>query len=423
MNVERIDHLCQFPAGEDYRAVRDTTLRLTACLAIEDQVVQPLPETSPTKWHLAHTTWFFERFCLREHVRGYESPDDRYDYLFNSYYHTAGEIHPRSRRGSLSRPTVAEVRDYRARVDDAMQTLLRERGDDPTIALRVALGLNHEQQHQELLLTDVKQVLFANPLGPAYDSLPRPPPRIAAPMELLRRTGGLARIGATGEAFCFDNEMPRHRVLVDDHALGSRLVTNGDYREFMRADGYRTPSLWLADGWAKLAELGWNRPLCWSGDLAREFTLGGWREIDDAAPVCHVSFYEADAFARWAGARLPSEAEWEVSAAAADMGGNLLERGLLHPAAAATSDTSPAQLFGDVWEWCASAYVPYPGFVPFAGSLGEYNGKFMCNQFVVRGGSCVTPAEHIRPTYRSFFYPHDRWQFLGFRLAKDVGAP
>jgi ergothioneine biosynthesis protein EgtB len=312
------------------------------------------------------------------------------------------------------------VGEYRARVDDAMDALLRERGDDPRIAFRAALGLNHEQQHQELLLSDVKQVLFANPLGPAYDSLPRPPARSAQPLELKRRGAGIAQIGATGETFCYDNEMPRHRVLLGDHALASRLVTNGEYREFIRADGYRAPSLWLADGWAKLAELGWSRPLCWSEDLEREFTLAGWREIDDAAPVCHVSFYEADAFARWAGARLPSEAEWELAASATDVGGNLLERGLLHPAAAVASEPSPAQLFGDVWEWCASPYAPYPGFVPFAGSLGEYNGKFMCNQLVVRGGSCVTPAEHIRPTYRSFFYPHDRWQFLGFRLAKDL---
>jgi ergothioneine biosynthesis protein EgtB len=340
--------------------------------------------------------------------------------LFNSYYQTAGEMHPRSRRGALSRPTVAEVCDYRAHVDDAMQTLLSERGDDPRIAFRAVLGLNHEQQHQELLLTDVKQVLFVNPLGPAYDSPPRPPPRVAAPMEMVRRAGGVVQIGATGEAFCFDNEQPRHSVLLGEHALGSRLVTNGEYREFIRADGYRAPSLWLADGWAKIAELGWRRPLCWSEDLAREFTLGGWREIDDAAPVCHVSFYEADAFARWAGARLPSEAEWEVAAAAADVDGNLLERGFLHPAAVVAPSSSPAQLFGDVWEWCASAYAPYPGFVPFAGSLGEYNGKFMCNQMVVRGGSCVTATDHIRPTYRSFFYPHDRWQFLGFRLAKDL---
>jgi ergothioneine biosynthesis protein EgtB len=407
-------------AAARYRAVRDATTQLTASLAVEDQVVQVMPEASPTKWHLAHTTWFFERFCLREYARGYESPDDRYDYLFNSYYYSAGDMHPRAARGWLSRPTVAEVADYRAWVDDAMEALLHERGDDPRVVFLAALGLQHEQQHQELLLTDIKQVLFVNPLGPAYGSLPRPPARSAAPMELIRRAGGLARIGATGQGFCFDNELPRHRVLIGDHAFGSRLVTNGEYREFISAGGYRTPSLWLADGWTKVRELGWERPLCWSPDLAGEFTLGGWREIDEAAPVCHVSFYEADAFARHAGARLPTEVEWELAATDVAVAGNLLGRGFLHPTASLAVETSPAQLYGDVWEWCASVYAPYPGFRPFAGSLGEYNGKFMCNQMVVRGGSCVTPADHIRPTYRSFFYPHDRWQFLGFRLAKDL---
>ena len=406
-----------------YRAVRDATVRLTAPLAVEDQVVQVSPETSPTKWHLGHTTWFFERFCLRDHYRGYQSVDDRYEFLFNSYYYTVGEMHRRADRGLLSRPTVAQVVEYRARVDDAIEALLGERGDDPEVASLVTLGLNHEQQHQELLLTDVKQVLFVNPLGPAYDALPCPPSDGAARMEFLRRSGGVTRIGAAGRDFCFDNETPRHRVLLDDYALGSRLVTNGEYREFIHAGSYRTPNLWLADGWTKIRELGWDRPLCWSEDLAREFTLGGWREIDDAAPVCHVSFYEADAFARYAGARLPTEAEWEVAAASIDVDGNLLDSGFLHPAAAAaTAEGSPAQLYGDVWEWCASAYAPYKGFEPLAGSLGEYNGKFMCNQLVVRGGSCVTPADHIRATYRSFFYPHDRWQFLGFRLAKDVSA-
>ncbi len=403
-----------------YRRVRNTTSQLTAPLAVEDQVVQVMPETSPTKWHLGHTTWFFERFCLREHARGYVSVDDRYDHLFNSYYYTVGEMHARPQRGLLSRPTVADVRDYRARVDDAMEALLRARGDEPQIAFLVTLGLNHEQQHQELLLTDVKQVLFVNPLGPAYDTLPRPPLARAQPLELVPRSGGVVEIGATGEGFCFDNETPRHRELTADHALGSRLVTNAEYLEFIAAGGYRTPSLWLADGWTKIRELGWDRPLCWSQDLAREFTLGGWREIDAAAPVTHVSFYEADAFARFAAARLPTEAEWEVAAATADVAGNLLDSGFLHPVGSETPAAPLAQLYGDVWEWCASAYAPYPGFRPLAGSLGEYNGKFMCNQLVVRGGSCVTSADHIRATYRSFFYPHDRWQFLGFRLAKDV---
>jgi ergothioneine biosynthesis protein EgtB len=403
-----------------YRSVRAETLELTEPLAIEDQVVQVMPETSPTKWHLGHATWFFERFCLREHVRGYAAVDDRYDYLFNSYYYTVGEMYARPERGLLSRPTVAQVLDYRARVDDSIEELLRACGDDPKIRFLVTLGLNHEQQHQELLLTDAKQLFFANPLGPAYDSLPPPPTSRAQPMKFLRRPGGVAEIGSGGEGFCFDNETPRHRVLLQGHELGSRLVTNGDYREFIRAGGYRTPSLWLADGWTKLRELHWERPLCWSEDLTREFTLGGWREVDDEAPVCHVSFYEADAFARFAGARLPTEAEWELAAAPVEVDGNLRDRGFLQPASSPGTDAAPAQLYGDVWEWCSSAYSPYPGFRPLAGSLGEYNGKFMCNQLVVRGGSCVTPADHIRAMYRSFFYPHDRWQFLGFRLARDL---
>jgi ergothioneine biosynthesis protein EgtB len=403
-----------------YRAVRDATPRLTMPLAAEDQVVQVLPETSPTKWHLGHTTWFFERFCLREHVRGYISLDDRYDHIFNSYYYTVGEMHARAERGLLSRPTVLEVLEYRARVDDAMEALLGDRGDDPQIASLVALGLNHEQQHQELLLADIKQVLFVNPLGPVYDTLARPPPQRLQPMAFLRRSGGVVGVGANGDGFCFDNEMPRHRVLLDDHAVGSRLVTNAEFRLFIRDGGYRTPSLWLADGWTKIRESRWTRPLCWSEDFCREFTLGGWREIDEEAPVCHVSFYEADAFARFAGARLPREAEWELAAATTEIDGNMLDSGFLQPAGLPADSGSPAQLYGDVWEWCASAYAPYPGFEPVAGPLGEYNGKFMCNQLVVRGGSCVTPPDHIRATYRSFFYPHDRWQFLGIRLAKSL---
>jgi ergothioneine biosynthesis protein EgtB len=340
--------------------------------------------------------------------------------LFNSYYYTVGEMHARPERGLLSRPTVEEVHEYRAHVDEAVQALLGECGADPRVAFLVELGLNHEQQHQELLLTDVKQVMFVNPLGPAYDSLPPPPIAGAAPMEFLPRTGGVVEMGATGDDFCFDNETPRHRVLLGDYALGSRLVTNAEYREFIRGAGYRTPSLWLADGWTRIRQHGWDRPLCWSSDLTREFTLGGWREIDEAAPVSHVSLYEADAFARFAGARLPTEPEWEAAAAAAEIDGNLLDSGFLQPAGLAARAASPAQLYGDVWEWCASAYAPYPGFEPLAGSLGEYNGKFMCNQLVVRGGSCLTSRDHIRPTYRSFFYPHDRWQFLGFRLAKTL---
>jgi ergothioneine biosynthesis protein EgtB len=382
-----------------------------------------MPETSPTKWHLAHVTWFFERFCLVEHAPGYEPFDERYEHLFNSYYYTVGEMHARPRRGVLSRPTVAEIRAYRAYVDAAMQHLIGERCGDDALCALITLGLNHEQQHQELLLTDIKQVFLANPLGPAYDALPQPPGREAMPLDFVSCSGGEHEIGAHGRDFCFDNETPRHRILAEPHALGSRLVTNAEYGEFIDARGYSDPALWLADGWTHIREHGWTRPLCWSDDHTREFTLAGWREIDSHAPVCHVSYYEADAFARWAGARLPTEVEWELAACDQPVRGNLLDDGYLQPMAAPGESRAKhpvLQLWGDVWEWCASSYAPYPGFTPLAGSLGEYNGKFMCNQLVVRGGSCATPAEHIRATYRSFFYPHDRWQFLGFRLARAV---
>ncbi len=431
-------HAEELPAR--YRRIREDTLRLAAPLAIEDQVVQVSAETSPTKWHLAHTTWFFERFCLATYARGYEPVDPRYDTLFNSYYYTVGEMHARAERGLLSRPTVADIREYRARVDAAMTRLLAERSHEREIAAIVELGLNHEQQHQELLLTDVKQVLFANPLGPRYADLPLPMPCHATAVDFVTQPSGVLEIGADGRSFCFDNETPRHRVLVREHALGSRLVANAEYREFIDDGGYGEPRLWLADGWAKIRTERWSRPLCWSEDCEREFTLGGWREIDAQAPVCHVSYYEADAFARWAGRRLPTEAEWEIAAAATAVAGNTLETGFMQPvgieprappvgSAAATQSAMPggrppvskiSQLWGDVWEWCASSYGPYPGFEAHAGSLGEYNGKFMCNQVVVRGGSCASWAEHLRPTYRSFFYPQDRWQFLGFRLANDL---
>jgi ergothioneine biosynthesis protein EgtB len=404
-----------------YRHVRQATLNLAAPLSAEDQVVQASPETSPTKWHLAHTTWFFEHFCALRYVRGYEPVDARYDHLFNSYYYTVGEMHARPERGRLSRPTVAEIRNYRTRVDETLEKLIAERGDDAEIAFLVTLGLNHEQQHQELLLTDIKQAFFLNPLGPAYVELPEPPSHRAAPARYVSCAGGEHEIGADGKDFAFDNETPRHRVLIDEYKIADRLVTNCEYRDFVDDGGYSEPSLWLADGWAKIRTAGWSRPLCWSEDLENEFTLGGWRAIDPHAPVCHVSYYEADAFARWAGARLPTEAEWELVATDTPIVGNLLESGSLQPISErrAPGTATIHQLWGDVWEWCASSYAPYPGFEPLAGSLGEYNGKFMCNQTVVRGGSCVTWSDHIRATYRSFFYPHDRWQFLGLRLAKS----
>jgi ergothioneine biosynthesis protein EgtB len=407
------------PLEARYRRVRALSLALSRPLAPEDQVVQTMPEVSPTKWHLAHVTWFFERFCLAAHCESYTPVDQRYDYLFNSYYYTAGEMYVRPNRGLLSRPTVAEIYDYRNRVDDAMRRLIEERCGDLDVSFLISLGLNHEQQHQELMLTDIKHVFFTNPLGPAYRELEIPPPGAPSALEFSSFPAATDSIGTSGEEFCFDNETPRHRVLVTDHAIGHRLVTNAEYRDFVANGGYRDPALWLSDGWSIIKQEGWSRPLYWSEDLGREFTLAGWRDIQPHAPVTHVSFYEADAFARWAGARLLSEAEWEIAARREPVRGNLLETGFLHPAPCQDA-SALTQLYGDVWEWTASPYQPYPGFQPLSGSLGEYNGKFMCNQMVVRGGSCVTQADHIRPSYRSFFYPQDRWQFLGFRLAKDL---
>ncbi len=400
-----------------YQRVRGVSLALAAPLHPEDQVVQSMPEVSPTKWHLAHTTWFFEHFVLGA-LAGKPPWNQHYHHLFNSYYYTVGEMFRRPERGLLSRPTVAEIERYRQHVDAQMIRLLMERVDDPELAARVVLGLHHEQQHQELLLTDIKHVLSLNPMGPAYRSELAPPPRRpAAPFHFRSFPGGAQEIGASGDGFAFDNETPRHPVLVQDYQLGNRLVTNGEYRDFIAAGSYHDPALWLADGWAKLQQAGWNRPLYWSEDLGREFTLAGWRNLDAEAPVTHVSFYEAEAYARAWGARLPSEAEWELAAAHEPIVGNLLEADHLHPVAGASGGH---QFFGDVWEYTTSSYSPYPGFKPLSGSLGEYNGKFMCNQMVVRGGSCVTSTDHIRASYRSFFYPQDRWQFLGIRLAKDA---
>jgi ergothioneine biosynthesis protein EgtB len=392
--------------------------RLCEPLTPEDTVVQSMPDVSPSKWHLAHVTWFFEQFVLREYADDYVPVDDRYHYLFNSYYYTAGQMHARPRRGLLSRPTLAEILDYRAHVDAAMQALIDASGDDPELRFRVVLGMHHEQQHQELFLTDIKHVLSCNPLQPAFDAhLPLPAATNPEPQGFTPGPAGIHQVGASGDGFFFDNETPRHDTLLHPHSIGNRLVTNGEYREFIDAGGYTQSDFWLSDGWAAVNEHGWNRPLYWSEGLDSEFTLGGPRDIDPGAPVTHVSYYEADAFARWAGARLPTEFEWEIAAGSAQQDGNFMESGYLHPVASASD-----QFFGDAWEWTSSSYAPYPGFVPLDGSLGEYNGKFMCNQMTVRGGSCATSRGHIRASYRSFFYPDARWQFLGFRLAKDGSA-
>ncbi len=404
--------------ADQYCRIRSVTLSLCTHLAPEDYVVQSMPDVSPTKWHLAHTTWFFERFVLVPYGGNYQRYDDHYHYLFNSYYYTAGQMHARPQRGLLTRPLVREILDYRRHVDAAIDELLRETGQPAEVREIIELGLNHEQQHQELLLTDIKHVFSRNPMQLIVNpDLVMPVSSRPSGHRFLAGASGALEFGATGDQFCFDNETPRHAQLLQEHSVGSRLITNEEYREFIRDGGYEECTLWLSDGWAAVKERGWNRPLYWSEDNESEFTLGGVRALDAAAPVCHVSLFEADAFARWAGARLPTEFEWESSANEALTEGNLLEAMHWHPVPG-----DNAQFFGDVWEWTSSSYAAYPGFRSLDGSLGEYNGKFMCNQMTVRGGSCVTAKDHVRASYRSFFYPDARWQFLGIRLAKD-GVP
>jgi ergothioneine biosynthesis protein EgtB len=411
--------------AENFLRVRQASAALVETLETEDYVVQSMPSVSPTKWHLAHTTWFFERFILGPHASGYKVFDDRYHFLFNSYYYSQGDMHSRDRRGLLSRPTVSEILAYRSYVDRQIAELLSN-NYSRDVELLVTLGINHEQQHQELMLTDIKHVLSCNPLQPALTHAPQNTrTKSLPPLEFLRYPGGLIDIGTDSATFCFDNESPRHKVHLIPFRLADRPVTNGEYREFIVDGGYEASSLWLSDGWAWVKTEAIDRPLYWSPDLSAEFTLSGMRDVDPAAPVTHISFYEADAFARWAGARLPTEAEWELAATEAPFEGNFVEEGFLHPQPmpdAAQSLGAPsqlAQIFGDTWEWTVSSYSPYPGFKPLDGSIGEYNGKFMCNQFVCRGGSCATAKDHIRDTYRNFFYPQDRWQFFGLRLAQD----
>lgn len=411
--------------AQQYLRVRQSSVALVSGLSAEDTVVQSMPQASPSKWHLAHTTWFFEQFVLGRDP-DYRALHEPWRYLFNSYYESVGPMHARPQRGLISRPTLAEVLAYRERVDERMLGLLARNHDgdtDPETAALLTLGLHHEQQHQELLLTDIKHAFSVNPLEPAYRQTPAPSASIPLPLKFIPGAEGIVEAGHTGGDFAFDCETPRHRVLLHPHAIANRAVTNAEFAQFIADGGYRTPTLWMAEGWNTVAQLGWQHPLYWSDDLQSEFTLGGRRPLDGNAPVCHVSFFEADAFARWAGARLPSEYEWEALAATQPVRGNFIESGLLHPRAADPGMDKSAgaqQLFGDVWEWTSSPYVSYPGYRPLPGALGEYNGKFMCGQWVLRGGSCVSPREHLRASYRNFFYPADRWQFMGFRLGKDL---
>jgi ergothioneine biosynthesis protein EgtB len=404
-----------------FAAVRNATEALAAPLSAEDCALQSMPDASPVKWHLAHTTWFFETFVLEPHLQGYESFDPQFRVLFNSYYNGIGAKHPRAERGLLSRPDLARVRAYRRHVDRAMGEWLAH-GTVPAVETLVLLGLQHEQQHQELILTDVKHLLAANPLKPAYQ--PRWPLKAVHPRPLawLPFDGGLERFGHDGDGFAFDNEGPAHRAFVAPFELASRPVTHGEFAAFVADGGYRRPELWLSLGWDAVQARGWQAPLYWipRGHGFDTFTLHGMAEIDPHTPVAHISYFEADAYARWAGARLPTEFEWELAARGVPVDGNFMDNGALHPLPAdpARAAAGPAQLFGDVWEWTSSSYAPYPGYRSAPGALGEYNGKFMCGQYVLRGGSCATPAGHVRATYRNFFPPDARWQFAGLRLAR-----
>lgn len=410
--------------SERFEQVRGFSESLCAPLAVEDYVVQSMPDCSPTKWHLAHVSWFFETFLLKPSVAEYRSPNPDYAYLFNSYYNAVGDKYPRPQRGLISRPTVEDVYRYRTHVNEQVLDLLEVAEPDakPKLAPIVTLGLNHEQQHQELILTDLKHMLSNNPLHPVY--VERSSNQSAAtPLNWVEFPERIAWIGHEGSDFAFDNEEPRHREFVHAFRLASRPVTNAEYLAFMSDGGYDRPEFWLSMGWATVQQAGWRAPLYWEREDAggwSQFTLSGLRAVDPNEPVTHISYFEADAYARWAGARLPTEAEWEVAADGAAIDGNFVEDGWFHPRPANASNGNLRQMFGDVWEWTQSSYSPYRGFRTAPGALGEYNGKFMCNQYVLRGGSCATPKSHIRATYRNFFPPDARWQFSGVRLAADA---
>jgi ergothioneine biosynthesis protein EgtB len=409
--------------GDRLWRTRALSLELARPLSDEDQVVQANDDSSPTKWHLAHTTWFFEAFVLKRFLSGYRIFDPSFEYCFNSYYDSVGPRQPRGRRGLLTRPSAGAVREYRAHVDEALASLFASGEVLLEAATLVELGINHEQQHQELLLTDILSLFAAEPLKPAYAPA-SPGVRVAgpAPLDWVFFGGGIFELGREGQSFAYDNEGPRHEVLIRPFKLASRCVTNAEWIAFIEDGGYRIPTLWLADGWVTVRAQDWTAPLYWeeADGGFMQMSLLGFRPVDPAAPVCHVSFYEADAFARWAGMRLPSEFEWELAARGLPVEGHTLGAGHLRPMPAEAAGGGLKQMYGDVWEWTGSAYLPFPGFKAAAGAVGEYNGKFMCNQFVLRGGSCATPDGHVRSTYRNFFYPHQRWQFSGARLASDA---
>jgi ergothioneine biosynthesis protein EgtB len=412
-----------------FHQIRNFTNTLCSALEPEDCVVQSMPDVSPTKWHLAHTTWFFETFILKKFVPGYRAEIPEYAYLFNSYYNAAGDMHRRDLRGLISRPTVRGAQRYRASVDSHIDDLLS--GADEKLLDKIepilVLGIHHEQQHQELLITDIKHVFAQNPLYPVFRgrdaTLRRPDGRARRPCQFVDFEQTTIAIGHKGDEFAYDNEGPRHQALVPAFSLGSRPVTNGEYIEFIEDSGYTRPEFWLSLGWMTVNEQRWRAPLYWMkrDGVWWNFTLSGFRPVDESEPVTHVSYFEADAYANWAGGRLPTEFEWERAALDCPVEGNFVEGETFHPCELSTlgDDLHLHQMFGDVWEWTRSAYSPYPGYRAVSGALGEYNGKFMCNQYVLRGGSCATSRSHIRRTYRNFFQPEKRWQFTGIRLARD----
>lgn len=404
-----------------YREVRSASEALCEPLEVDDYSLQSIPQTSPPKWHLAHVSWFFETFLLERYLPAYRPFHPQFRVLFNSYYYQVGPFHPRPQRGLLSRPTVDEVYHYREWVDNHMEGLIDDVDEAvwQEVALRIAIGLNHEQQHQELLLTDIKHNFWMNPLFPVYRSDLTPSAGQASDLRWYGFEGGLRTIGYSGAGFAYDNETPQHNVFVAPYRLTNRLITNGEYLAFIEDSGYQRSEFWLSDGWDTVQREKWLAPLYWIQQDGQwwHFTLGGLQRLDEHEPVSHLSYYEADAYARWAGHRLPTEQEWELAALEFQPEGNLRECDRLHPTVADSNGIQ--QLFGDLWEWTASPYTPYPGYRPPAGAIGEYNGKFMCNQMVLRGGSYATPADHIRASYRNFFYPHERWQFNGLRLAEE----